>query len=80
MFEDIWKSATGPWGLAALVILALPGGRKMVRNVAKEAIKVGLTVSDNVKDLLGRDSRRSERCGGRSKSRAPESRLGQAAR
>lgn len=51
MFKDIWEVATGKWGLAALVLLTLPGGRKMLKTVAKEAVRAGLTISEGVKDL-----------------------------
>ncbi|MBK9142284.1 MAG: DUF5132 domain-containing protein [Candidatus Melainabacteria bacterium] len=52
MLEEITKLATSRWGLAAVVLLAMPGGRKMLRTVAKEAVRAGLTVSENVKDLV----------------------------
>jgi hypothetical protein len=51
MFKDIWEAATGRWGLAAVVFLTLPGGRKMLKTVAKEAVRAGLTISEGVKDL-----------------------------
>ena len=51
MLEELWELATGRWGLAALVLIALPGGRKALRTVAKEAIRAGLTVSEGAKDL-----------------------------
>lgn len=51
MIDEIAKAASSRWGLAAVVLLAMPGGRKLLRSVAKEAIKVGMTVSENVKDL-----------------------------
>jgi hypothetical protein len=52
MLEEIWEAATGKWGLAAIVLLALPGGRKFARTVAKEAVKAGMTITENVKDLV----------------------------
>lgn len=52
MFEEILETAMGPWGIAAAVLLLLPGSRKMVRTVTKEVIRAGITVTDNVKDLL----------------------------
>ncbi|MCA9804324.1 MAG: DUF5132 domain-containing protein [Cyanobacteria bacterium HKST-UBA02] len=52
MLEEITKLASSRWGLAAVVLLAMPGGRKMLRTVAKEAVRAGLTVSENVKDLV----------------------------
>ena len=51
MWEDLMKAATGRWGLAAVVLLAMPGGRKFLRSAAKEAIRAGMVVSDRVKDL-----------------------------
>ncbi len=52
MFGKIWEAATGPWGLAAVVLLAIPDGRKAVKSVAKEAIRAGLVLSESAKDLL----------------------------
>jgi hypothetical protein len=52
MFKDLWEAATGRWGLAAIILLAMPGSRKMVRTVAKEAVRAGLTVSESMKDLV----------------------------
>jgi len=52
MFEEIFEAAWGPWGIAAAVLLLMPGSRKMARTVAKEVIRAGLTVADNAKDLL----------------------------
>ncbi len=52
MFEKIWEAFTGRWGLAALVLLAIPDGRKALKSVAKEAIRAGLIVSDSTKDLI----------------------------
>lgn len=51
MIEELMEAATGRWGLIALVVLAMPGGRKMLRTVAKEAIRAGIVVTDRVKDL-----------------------------
>lgn len=53
MFEDILEVATGRWGIAAVVLLAMPGGRKFLRTAAKEVIRAGMLVSDRVKDLAG---------------------------
>jgi len=52
MFEEILEVAMGPWGIAAAVLLLLPGSRKMARTVTKEVIRAGMTVGDNVKDML----------------------------
>ena len=51
MFEDLMEAATGKWGLVAIVLLALPGGRKFLRAATKEAIRAGMVVTDRVKDL-----------------------------
>lgn len=50
--EKIIELATSKWGLAAIVLFAMPGGRKMLRSAAKEAVKAGLTVSESVKDMV----------------------------
>lgn len=52
MLEEVWEAALGPWGIAAAVLLLMPGGRKLTRTVTKEVIRAGMTVTDNVKDLL----------------------------
>lgn len=51
MFEDLMEAATGRWGLIAVVLLALPGGRKFLRAATKEVIRAGIVVADRVKDL-----------------------------
>ncbi len=51
MFEDLMEAATGRWGLLAVVLIALPGGRKFLRTAFKEVIRAGMVVSDRVKDL-----------------------------
>lgn len=51
MFEDLLEAATGRWGLIAVVLLALPGGRKFLRAATKEAIRASMIVTDRVKDL-----------------------------
>lgn len=51
MFKDIAELVTSKWGLAAIVLLAMPGGRKLLRSAAKEAIRAGITISEGVKDL-----------------------------
>lgn len=52
MLEEVWEAAWGPWGLAAAVLILMPGGRKMARTAVKEVIRAGMTVSENVKDLV----------------------------
>ncbi len=52
MIEEIFEGATGRWGLAAVVLFAIPGSRKMLKTVAKEAVRAGLTISEGVKDLV----------------------------
>jgi len=51
MLEDLWGALTGRWGLAAVVLLAMPQGRKALRTVAKEVVRAGITVSESVKDI-----------------------------
>lgn len=46
------EAVSGRWGLAALVLLAIPDGRKALKSVAKEAIRAGLIVSESTKDLI----------------------------
>ncbi len=52
MFEEIGKALTGRWGIAAAILLFMPGSRKFARAAAKEVIRAGLTVGDHAKDLL----------------------------
>jgi hypothetical protein len=52
MLEKLWEAVTGRWGLAAVVLLAIPDGRKALKSVAKEAIRAGLIVSEGAKDLI----------------------------
>lgn len=52
MIDKIWEAFTGRWGLAALVLLAIPDGRKALKSVAKEAIRAGLIISESAKDLV----------------------------
>ncbi len=51
MWEEVMERATGRWGLIAVVLLAMPGGRKFLRTAAKEVIRAGMVVSDRVKDM-----------------------------
>jgi hypothetical protein len=51
MLEELWGAVSSRWGLAAVVVLALPAGRKAVRTVAREAIRAGIAVSEGAKDL-----------------------------
>ena len=51
MFEDLVEAVAGPWGIAAVLLLATAGGRKMIRTAAKEAVKVGIVVSEKVKEV-----------------------------
>jgi hypothetical protein len=51
MFEEILETAVGPWGIAAVLLFAIPGSRKTLKTVAKEAVRAGLTISEGVKDL-----------------------------
>ncbi len=52
MLDKIWEAVTGRWGLAAVVLLAIPDGRKALKSVAKEAIRAGLVISESAKDLM----------------------------
>lgn len=52
MFGKVWQTVTGPWGLAAAVLLAMPEGRKALKSVAKDAVRVGLAFSEGAKDLI----------------------------
>lgn len=52
MLDKLWEAVTGRWGLAAVVLLAIPDGRKALKSVAKEAIRAGLIVSEGAKDLM----------------------------
>jgi hypothetical protein len=52
MLDKILEAVTGRWGLAAIVLLAIPDGRKALKNVAKEAIRAGLIISESTKDLV----------------------------
>ena len=51
MFEDLLETVSGKWGLLALVLVVMPGGRKLLRTAAKETIRAGIIVTDRVKDL-----------------------------
>ncbi len=51
MLEEVWGALSSPWGLVALVLVALPAGRKAVRSVARETIRAGIAVSEGAKDL-----------------------------
>jgi hypothetical protein len=52
MLDKVVEVVTGRFGLAALVLLAIPDGRKALKTVAKEAIRAGLTISESAKDLV----------------------------
>jgi gas vesicle protein len=52
MFEEIIESGTGPFGLAAVALLLLPGGRKFLRNAAKEVVRVGMNVTERAKEMV----------------------------
>jgi len=52
MLDKLWEAVTGRWGLAAVVLLAIPDGRKALKSVAKEAIRAGLVISEGAKDLM----------------------------
>lgn len=52
MFEELLEVATGRWGLLALAVVLLPGGRKFIRTAAKEVIRAGIVVTDKAKDMV----------------------------
>ena len=52
MIEEIFEVFTGRWGIAALILFAFPGSRKVVRTVAKGVIRAGITATDQVKDMV----------------------------
>ncbi len=52
MFEELFEGLAGPWGLAAVLLLALPSGRKLARRASKVVIKTGLQASDYAKKML----------------------------
>ena len=52
MLDKIFESTLGKWSIGAALVLAMPGGRKMVRQALKEVVKVGLTASESVQDLV----------------------------
>ncbi|MBX9570511.1 MAG: hypothetical protein K2X77_16570 [Candidatus Obscuribacterales bacterium] len=48
-----WKEALkSPWAIAAVLLFGTNGGRKLLKSASKEVIKVGLTVSDKVKEIV----------------------------
>jgi hypothetical protein len=52
MLDKVWEAATGKWGIIAVAILALPGGRNALRSAGKEVIRAGLVVNDKVKEIV----------------------------
>ncbi len=52
MSGKIWEAVTGPWGLAAVLLLAIPDGRKALKSVTKNAIRAGFVISEGAKDLI----------------------------
>jgi len=50
--EELLERIGGPWVVAAAVLVATNGGRKLLRSATKEAIRVGLTASDRVKEIV----------------------------
>jgi hypothetical protein len=51
MIDKVLEAATGRWGLLAVALVALPGGRKFLRTAAKEVIRAGITVVDRAQEL-----------------------------
>ncbi|MBU6451810.1 MAG: hypothetical protein KGS72_08540 [Cyanobacteria bacterium REEB67] len=52
MLDKIWEAATGKWGIIAVAVLALPGGRQALRSAGKEIIRAGIVVNDKVKEIV----------------------------
>ncbi len=52
MFEEIFEVLAGRWGLAALLLFAMPGGRKVARCASKSVIKTGLMATDRIKEMV----------------------------
>jgi len=50
--EELLERIGGPWVVVAAVLVATNGGRKLLRSATKEAIRVGLTASDRVKEIV----------------------------
>lgn len=49
----VWKEALkSPWAIAAVLLVGTNGGRKLLKSASKEVIKVGLGVSDKVKEIV----------------------------
>lgn len=51
MFSDLKGALKSPWALAALLLFGTNGGRKLLKQAGKEAIRAGLVVSDKVKEI-----------------------------
>lgn len=54
MLEEVLELTAGKWaflGLGALIVAAGPG-KKIVRGVLKEAVKVGMNVSDTAREFV----------------------------
>ncbi len=52
MLEELFGVVTGRWGLLAVVLFVMPGGRKFLRTAAKGVIRAGLVVSERVKEIV----------------------------
>ena len=52
MLEELVEALTGPWGVAAVLLIATNGGRKMIRTAAKEVVKVGMVASEKAKEVM----------------------------
>lgn len=74
----------GPWVLGAVALLAVPGIRQSLRPLAKGAIKMGMSMADQVKSLSAeareqandlyeeaKTERDEARIGGQSEAEAP---------
>ena len=50
--KELVEKLAGPWGIAALLLVATNGGRKMLRTAAKEVVKVGMVASEKAKEVM----------------------------
>lgn len=52
MWSELKDAVKSPWLLAGFLLFGTQGGRKLVRNATKEAVRAGLVVSDKVKEIV----------------------------
>jgi hypothetical protein len=61
MFKSLRTVALNPWGIAAILLVALPPGRKILRKAAKVIALASLSVADELKDIVGEVREESEK-------------------